>query len=143
MYHYTNLNGWNGIVNGREDYVVEHPLTKKMVDSETIKGWMLPHRRLIPIGIKSSLVPSEATLPAIFGLSSPTPQSWLQYRDCINVWNYLLGCCQREADKLILLKINLINTDNPLVFDYIHIRNSAKDLAQTKDPEKYRKILAE
>ena len=143
MYNYTNPDGWERIVNGQDGYVVEHPISKKMVDSETIKGWILPHRRLIPQGIESSLVPSEATLPAIFGLSEPAPQSWLQYRDCINVWDYLLGCCKRRADKLILLKINLIDADNSLVFDYVHIRRAARDLAQTKDPEKYRKILAE
>ncbi len=143
MYHYTNPEGWAGIVNGQEGYVVEHPLTKKMVDSETVNGWMLPHRRLIPQGIESSLVPFEATLPAIFGLSDPTPQSWLQYRDCINVWDYLLGCCKKGADKLELLKVNLIDADNPLVFDYVNIRRTARDLTQTKDPETYRKILAE
>jgi hypothetical protein len=143
MYHYTNPDGWNGIVNGQDGYVVEHPISKKMVDSETVKGWMLPHRRLIPQGIESSLVPSEATLPAIFGLSEPAPQSWLHYRDCINVWDYLLSCCKRGADKLALLKINLVDADNPSVFDYVHIRRAARDLAQTKDPEVYRKILAE
>lgn len=143
MYHYTNPDGWDGIVNGQNGYVVEHPITRKMVDSETIKGWMLPHRRLIPKGLESSLVPSEATLPGIFGLPESAPQSWLQYRDCINIWDYLIGCCKRGADKLVLLKINLIDSDNPLVFDYVHIRKAARDLAQTKDPERYRKILAE
>lgn len=142
MYHYTNPDGWDGIVNGQEGYVVEHPITKKMVNSETIKGWMLPHRRLIPQGIESSLVPFKATSPAIFGLPNPTPHSWLQYQDCMNVWDYLLGCCQRGSGRLALLKINLINADNPLVFDYVHIRRAARDLTQTKDSEKYRKILA-
>ncbi|MBU3913501.1 MAG: hypothetical protein KKB21_04495 [Nanoarchaeota archaeon] len=143
MYHYTNPKGWAGIANGQDGYVIEHPITKKMVDSETVKGWMIPHRRLIPQGIESSLVPWEATSPAIFGLPEPTPQSWMQYRDCINVWDYLLSCCKSGADKLALLKINLVDSDNSLVFDYVHIRRSARDLAQTKDPDRYRKILAE
>ncbi|MBI2632678.1 hypothetical protein HYW75_06755 [Candidatus Pacearchaeota archaeon] len=143
MYHYTNPARWDGIVNGQEGYLIEHPITKKMVNSETVRGWILPHRRLISQGIESSLVPSEATLPAISGLSESVPQSWFQYRDCINVWDYLLGCCKRGANKLALLKINLIDADNALVFDYVHIRRMARDLVQTKDLEKYRKILAQ
>jgi hypothetical protein len=137
--------GWSGILNGQEDFVVEHPITKKMVDSETVKGWMFPRRRLIPRGIESSLVPFEATSPAIFGLPEPTPESWIQYNDggCSSIWNYLLSLCQRKNEKLVLLKIKLTDLDNPLVVDYASIRKTSKALAQIKDYEKYRKILAE
>ncbi len=143
MYHYTNPRGWDGILNGQKGYTVEHPLTKEMVDSKTVRGWVIPHRKLISEGIEASLVPFEATSPAIFGLPNPTPQSWLQYRDCISVWDYLLSCCQKDADKLILLKLNLIEADNPLVFDYIHMRKMARDLSKTNCAEEYRKRLIE
>jgi hypothetical protein len=141
MYHYTNTDGWKEILNGREGWIIQHPLTGKWVGSETLKGWMIPHRRLISEGIESSLVPSEATRPAIFGLTEPVPQTWQNYRDCINVWNYLLGCCKRQSE-LVLLKINLVEGDSPLVFDYIHIRRTAKDLSTMKGAE-YKKRLAE
>jgi len=145
MYHYTNPEGWNGIINGHKGYAIEHPITKKIVDSESVKGWMIPHRRVIPQGIESSLVPSEATSPAIFGLIEPTPASWLQYTDtnCVKVWDYLLGNCKKGKGKLVLLKLSLTDEDNPLVFDYAHVRRIAKDLSEIKNTEEYRKRLAE
>ena len=145
IYHYTNPDGWNGIVNGQKDYLVKHPLTNKLVDSESVKGWMLPHRRLISEGIESSLVPNEATSPAIFGLLEPIPISWIQYRDssCESIWNYLLSCCKRGREKIVLLKLNLLSEDNPQVFDYVHIRRTAKNLREMKYTEEYRRTMAE
>ena len=143
MYHYTNNEGWEGIQKGQIGYVIEHPLTRKFVESETVKGWVIPHRRLIPVGIESSLVPTEAISPAIFGLPEPTPQSWLEYKDCISVWDYLLSCCRKGKSNLVLLRLEISDMDNPKVFDYIHVRKTARDLSIIKDPKEYRKKLAE
>lgn len=145
MYHYTNPEGWDGIVNGRRGYLVSHPITNKWVESETVKGWMIPQRRLIPMGIESSLVSDEATSGAIFGLPEERPDSWLNYYDsgCLNIFNLLMGSCKRTEDKLILLKINLIESDNPFVVDYFHTRKMARDLMEIKDIKDRRKRLAE
>lgn len=142
MYHYTNREGWKEIQKGQKGYLIRHPVTSVMVDSETVRGWMIPHRRLIPEGIDSSLISSEATLPAIFGLTEPRPKSWLEYRDCINVWDYLLSCCKRGDNRLVLLRISLTDKDNPLVFDYAHIRRTAKRLSNIEMGTEYARTLA-
>ena len=145
MYHYTNPEGWDGIVNGRRGYLVSHPITNKWVESETVKGLMIPSRRFLPLGIESSLVPFEATSGAIFGLPEQRPFSWLNYSDpgCSNIFDYLLSSCKRMADKLVLLKINLLESDCPFVVDYVHTRKMAKDLTEIKNVKERRKRLAE
>jgi len=63
----------------------------------------------------------------------------------MNVWDYLLSCCSKE-EGLVLLKINLINIDSPVIFDYIHIRKMTKDLTWEGfifNTEAHRKRIAE
>jgi len=145
IYHYTNIEGWNGIRNGHSGYMIKHPITGKLVESETVKGWMLPHRRVVPEGIEASQIDNQATSAAIFGLTEPTPKSWINYKEeCeFSLWDYLLSCCRKGKDMAFLLKIKLAEEDNPLVLDYSHIRKTSKDLQTLKGTDRYKTRLAE
>ncbi len=147
MYHFTNRSGWKGVQGGNPDYVYYHPQTKRYVDGEQIRG-LWPSRRLIAQGSESKLVPVEATEPAVFGLFEEKPLSWIQYYDCINVFDYLMSCCAGRSDEegrrdLVLLKIDLNSEYNPFVVDYVHIRHLARDFTAESDPNRKQTILAE
>jgi hypothetical protein len=141
IYHYTNREGWEGIRFGQRGYLIKHPLTGDLVESETVKGWMIPHRRLIPEGIESSSLPEQASQPAIFGLPEPKPKSWLDYKDCTSVWDDLLSCCSKMDNRLILLKLSLTENDHPIIVDYVHLRRMAKELSEKNSSEEYRRKL--
>ena len=147
MYHFTNQAGWKGVNEGNPDYMYKDPLTGKYVEGKEIRG-LWPSRRLIIQGAGSELVPYEATEPAVFGLPEEKPSSWIQYADCINVFDYLMSCCagisNREGKRgLVLLKIDLKPADDPFVVEYLHIRNLARDYETESDMKKKQAILSE
>ena len=109
---------------------------------------MWPSRRLIVQGPECALVPYEATKPAVFGLPVEKPQSWIQYNDAINVFDYLMKCCAGRSDAegkrdLVLLKVDLKPEDDPFVVDYLHIRHLARDFTAESNPQRKQIILAE
>ncbi|MEK6846380.1 MAG: hypothetical protein AABY26_06475, partial [Nanoarchaeota archaeon] len=111
MYHFTNRAGWKGVNEGNPNYLYEDSRTGKYVEGEQIRG-LWPSRRLIVQGPECALVPYEATKPAVFGLPVEKPQSWIQYNDAINVFDYLMKCCAGRSDAegkrdLVLLKVDL------------------------------------
>ena len=131
IYHYTNRPGWRGINNGREGYSYIDPRTGKYVNSKDIRG-LWPNRRLIPFGIESSLVPTEATEPHIFGLLEDIPSSWINYGGSMKVFEDLMHLCSRISDEdnrqyLVLLKVNLSSEDDPSVVDFSHIRRHQEE----------------
>lgn len=147
MYHFTNRAGWKGVNEGDPDFIYKNPQTGKYVEGEHIRG-LWPSRRLIAQGPDSALVPFEATEPAVFGLPEEKPQSWIQYHDCINVFDTLMGRCAGRSDEkgrkgLILLRVDLRPEDNPYVVDYLHIRHLAGDFTAESDPKRKQTILAE
>jgi hypothetical protein len=147
MYHFTNRAGWKGVNEGNPDFLYQDPRTGKYVEGEDIRG-LWPSRRLVIQGPGSELVSNEATEPAVFGLLEEKPLSWIGYEDCINVFDYLMGCCAGHSDKegkrdLVLLMIDLKPEDNPFVVDYLHIRHLARDFSAESDPHKKQKIRAE
>ncbi|MCX6710126.1 MAG: hypothetical protein NTV63_04225 [Candidatus Woesearchaeota archaeon] len=147
MYHFTNRTGWKGVNEGDPDYLYEDPRTGKYIEGKNIRG-LWPSRRLIAQGQDSALVPSEATKPAVFGLPEEKPQSWIQYQDSTNIFDYLMSCCAGRFDEegkrdLVLLQIDLKPEDNPFVVDYLHIRHLAKDFTAESDAKRKQTILAE
>ena len=147
MYHFTNRVGWKGVNTGNPDFVYKDPRTGKYVEGEHIRG-LWPSRRLIIQGAGSELVPFEATEPAVFGLPEEKQQSWIQYQDCINVFDYLMSCCAGRSDEegrrdLVLLRVDLKPEDNPSVVDYLHIRHLARDFTAESEPTKKQAILSE
>ncbi len=147
MYHFTNRAGWRGVNEGNPDFIYPDPRTGKYVEGEDIRG-LWPSRRLVIQGAGSELVPNEATQPAVFGLPQESPESWIKYKDCITVFDYLMSCCAGKSDDegkrdLVLLKIDLKPKDNPIVVDYIHIRHLARDFSTESDPVRKQKIVSE
>ncbi len=147
MYHFTSRAGWKGVNEGNPDTLYKDPRTGKYVEGETIRG-LWPSRRFIIQGAGSELVPFEATEPAVFGMPEEKTQSWIQYEDCINVFDYLMRCCAGHSDNerrrdLVLLKVDLRPEDNAFVADYLHIRHLARDYSAETDPQRKQKIRAE
>ena len=147
MYHFTKNAGWKGVNNGNPDFLYEDPVTGKHVEGENVRG-LWPCRRLIARGQDSALVPHEATRPAIFGLPEEKSQSWIQYQDCDNVFDYLMSCCAEKSDEegrrsLVLLRVDLESEDDPFVVDYVHVRRLARDFSAETDSERKLRILAE
>ncbi len=147
MFHFTNRAGWKGINEGNPDYLYKDPGTGEYVEGENIRG-LWPSRRLVIQGSGSELVPYEATQPALFGLPEEKPLSWIQYQDCANVFDYLMGCCAGRSDDegrrdLVLLRVDVIPEDNPFVVDYLHIRHLARDFEAESDSKRKQAILAE
>jgi len=147
MYHFTNRAGWKGVNEGNTDFVYKDPRIGKYVEGKNIRG-LWPSRRLISQGLESQLVPFEATEPAVFGLPEEKPESWIQYKDCINVFDYLMSCCAGFSDEegrrdLVLLSVDLNPEDNPFVVDYLHIRHLARDFSTESNPIRKQTILSE
>ncbi len=147
MYHFTNRVGWVGVNEGNPNFIYKNPRTGKYVEGETIRG-LWPSRRLIIQGAGSELVPFEATEPAVFGMPEEKPQSWIQYQDCIIVFDYLMSCCAGHSDEegrrdLVQLRVDLRPEDNAFVVDYLHIRHLARDFSAETDPKRKQKILTE
>lgn len=147
MWHYTNMDAWKCVNEGNPDYLYQDPRNGKYVDGKDIRG-LWPSRRLIPQGAESSLVPFEATRPAVFGLPEEKPESWVKYEDCVNLFHHLMRCCASSCDnegkrRLVLLKVDLEPEDNPFVVDYLHNRHLAKQLNAEQDSQKKLKIMAE
>jgi len=147
MYHFTNRAGWKGVNEGNPNFVYEDPRIGEYVEGKDIRG-LWPCSRLIITGAGSELVPFEATEPAVFGLLKEKPESWIQYNDCINVFDYLMSCCAGHSDEegrrdLVLLRVDLKPEDNPFVVDYLHIRHLARDYSAESNSERKRAILSE
>ncbi|GEM_PF-2328067 len=147
MYHFTNRAGWKGVNEGNPGFSYKDPRTGKYIEGETIRG-LWPNRRFVSQGAGSELVPFEATEPAVFGLPEEKPQSWIQYNDRINVFDYLMSCCAGRSDDegrrdLVLLRVDLRPEDNPFVVDYLHIRRLARDYSAESDPIRKQAILSE
>ena len=147
MYHFTNRDGWKGVNTGNPGFTYKDPRTGKYIEGEKIRG-LWPSRRLIIQGVGSELVPFEATEPAVFGLPEEKQQSWIQYRDCVNIFDYLMSCCAGRYDEegrrdLVLLRVDLKPEDNPFVVDYLHIRHLARDYTAESEPKRKQAILSE
>lgn len=147
MYHYTNTAGWKGINEGNPNAFYYDPRKEQYIDGTGIRG-LWPNRRLVIQGTGSELVPFEATKPAIFGFPEELPKSWLEYEDCINIFDYLMSCCANLSDSdgkrsLVLLRVDLLPEDAAFVVDYLHIRHLAREFESEPDPRKKDMIRAE
>ena len=147
MYHFTSKAGWNGVNNGNPNYQYKDPRTGKYVDGKDIRG-LWPSRRLIPSGLESALVPFEATNPAVFGFPEENPNSWVEYQDCVNIFDHLMSCCAGRSEKegrrdLVLLRVDLKPEDNPFVVDCLHLRQLARDFNAESDPKRKQTIVKE
>lgn len=99
FYHYTNLEGW------------------EKVQKEGLK----PGRAIDDLG--SEGLPALAHKPAIFGLLSPTPESWLPF--ALNGLLLHIRCPERNtkhlSEALVLLKVRLLPSDDVHIGDYDEI----------------------
>ncbi len=132
MFHYTTKHGWKEMNSGSDCYFEDK--NGKYLDGETFRG-LKPNRRLISQGPESFELDKEATKPALFGFLEPEPESWISYRDPLNIWHYLLsGIGARDNwTNLILLKVDLVEEDEPYVVEQFCIRKMAKELESVKE----------
>ncbi len=151
MYHFTSTIGWKGMNEGKPDILYSDPKTGELIEGEQIRG-LWPERRLIPIGIESSLVPHEATKPTIFSFLEEKPKSWIEYTHfSLNLFDFLLAHCAKYSEdkirNIVLLKIDLIPEDDPYVIEYQHmtdLNNNYEKIDNKKEREKNKnRMIAE
>ncbi len=140
MYHFTNTGGWKEINEGHSG-LVYNPRQERYVDkTEADLTGLLPLNMVIDYR-KLSGLPPEAYAPSSFGILAV--QDWENNPEFPDALDILFGDIEikKAGGEIILLKIDLTDSDDPYVFDRAHVERLRKiSTAAEEDKPKDRSL---
>jgi len=136
MYHFTSERGWQGINEGLSGLIYLTKYDKYVDRTEADLTGLLPTRMIIDYR-KIADLPQDAYVGASFGLLDV--ESWKNNETFSETLDLLLSDIRQYGEKIILLKIDLTEEDNPQILERAHVerlRTSTKLYEEPKPKSK-------
>jgi hypothetical protein len=121
VYHYTTSQSYNVMQEGNSKLSYPDPKTEKGSKSNEVRG-LWPRSTFIPKGVKGmKRLPQLAYSKVTYALFSPEPEEWINDQKYPKALWALMQYFGDKAEKINLLEIDLLATDEAYVVDASHI----------------------